>query len=195
MKKRVIFNALLFVLILVLGYILFTTIQEPIKFQAVKQERETAIVSKLIDIRKAQEAYRGVTGKFAGSFKELADTLTHGQFTIVQVNGDPDEYVEDNVVTYDTTFSPAIDSVMKMGLDLATLGEVPFVDGLEFEIKADTASYQMTVVDVVEVGVAYKDFMGDFADPKFKKYDERYDPKKKIKFGSLSKPILTGSWE
>ena len=53
----------------------------------------------------------------------------------------------------------------------------------------------MTTVDVVEVGIAYKDFMGDFGDAKYKKYDNLYDPGKKIKFGSLSKPILTGSWE
>ena len=30
---------------------------------------------------------------------------------------------------------------------------------------------------------------------KFKKYDERFDPKKKIRFGDLNKPVLTGSWE
>ena len=193
MKKRVIFNALLFILILGLGYVLFTTVQEPIKFQTLKGEKETVIINKLIQVRKAQEVYRSVTGKFAGSFQELADTLKYGKFTIVSVNGDPDD--PNSVITYDTTYKPAIDSVRNMGLDVDNLAFVPTVEGLEFEIHADSASYQQTTVDVVEVGIAYEKFMGPFADKKFKKYDNLYDPTKKIKFGSLSKPILTGSWE
>ena len=193
MKKRVIFNAILFILILVMGYILFTTVKEPIEFQAVKSERETEIVNELIKIRKAQEIYRGVTGKFAGSFQQLADTLKYGKFTIVSVNGDPDD--PNSVITYDTSYASVIDSVNNMGLVLEGLGNIPSGDNLQFDIKADTASYQMTTVDVVEVGIAYEKFMGKFKDKKYKKYDNLYDPKKKIKFGSLSKPILTGSWE
>ena len=193
MKKRVIFNALLFILILGLGYILFTTVREPIKFQTLKAEKETVIINKLIQIRKAQEIYRSVTGKFAGSFQELSDTLKNGRFTIISVNGDPDD--PNSVITYDTTYRPAIDSVKALGLDLDNLAVVPTVEGAQFEIQADTASYQQTTVDVVEVGIAYEQFMGEFADKRFKKYDNLYDPKKKIKFGSLSKPILTGSWE
>ncbi len=193
MKKRVIFNLLLMVLIAVLGYILFTTVQEPIKFQSVKTERETAIVNKLIEVRKAQEIYRSVTGKFAGSFQELADTLKYGKFTLVQVNGDPDD--PNSVITYDTTYAAVVDSITNMGWNVDELAKVPMVAGLEFDIHADTASYQMTTVDVVEVGVAYEKFMGAFADKKYKKYDAMYDPQKKIKFGSLTKPILAGSWE
>lgn len=193
MKKRVIFNVLLFLLICVLGYILFTTVQEPIKFQTVKEKKEQAIVNKLLQIKHAQELYRDVTGKFAGSFQQLADTLTHGSFALVSVTGDPDD--PNSVIEYDTSYTPAIDSVKALGWDLASLGKVPTMDGLEFNIKADTASYQMTTVDVVEVGITYADFMGEFADKKFKKYDNLYDPSKKIKFGSLTKPILTGSWE
>jgi hypothetical protein len=194
MKKRVIFNALMFLLIIFLGYVLYSQIQEPIAFQREKQRREKAIISKLVEIRKAQEAYRGVTGRFAPSFEELRNGLTNGKFRIVQVYGDPDD-PNNSEVSYDTTYIPAIDSVQKLGIELAGIGDVPFSEGLKFDIHADTTTYQSALVDVVEVGIAYNQFMGKFADPKFKKYDERYDPKKKIKFGDLSKPILTGSWE
>lgn len=195
MKKRTIFNALMFLLILFLGYVLYTQIQEPIAFQATKEEREKAVIGQLVQIRKAQEAYRGVTGKFAPSFSALVDTLKTGKFVVVQVYGDPDDPTNTEAVRYDSTYIPAIDSVMKMGIELENIGVVPYGNGIEFDIHADTASYQQTTVDVVEVGIPYAKFMGEFADPKFKKYDERYDPKKKIKFGDLNKPILTGSWE
>ena len=55
-----------------------------------------------------------------------------------------------------------IDSVKALGLDLDNLGKVPTTEGLTFNIKADTASYQMTTVDVVEVGITYADFMEEF---------------------------------
>jgi hypothetical protein len=119
--------------------------------------------------------------------------LKYGKFTIVSVNGDPDD--PNSVITYDTTYASVIESIKNMGLEIENIGRVPGSDNLTFDIKADTASYQMTTVDVVEVGIPYEKFMGRFADKKFKKYDNLYDPSKKIKFGSLSKPILTGSWE
>lgn len=195
MKKRTIFNALMFLLIILLGYILYSQIQEPIAFQQQKTLREKAVIAQLIQIRKAQEAYRGITGKFASSFEALSDTLKNGRFRIVQVYGDPDDPTNTEAIRYDTTYLPAIDSIMKMGIKLENIGVVPYGDGANFEIYSDTASYQSTTVDVVEVGIPYEKFMGEFSDAKFKKYDERYDPKKKIKFGDRSKPILTGTWE
>ncbi|MFQ5446755.1 MAG: hypothetical protein ACE5FF_07465 [Saprospiraceae bacterium] len=195
MKKRVIFNALMFILIIFLGYVLYVQIEEPIGFQRQKDRREKAVIDQLIQIRKAEEAYRGVTGRFAESFEELKNGLENGKFTVVQVYGDPDDPNNFEVVRYDTTYLPAIDSVRVMGLELDGIGLVPYGGGIEFEIHADTTTYQSALVDVVEVGIAYEKFMGKYADPKFKKYDEKYDPKKRIKFGDLNKPILTGSWE
>lgn len=195
MKKRTIFNALMFLLIIFLGYVLYSQIQEPIAFQRQKTVREEAVITQLIQIRKAQEAYRGVTGKFASSFEALVDTLKSGKFRVIQVYGDPDDPTNTEAISYDTTYLPAIDSVMKMGINLDNIGMVPYGEGVQFEIFSDTTSYQASTVDVVEVGIPYEKFMGEFADPKYKKYDERYDPKKKIKFGDRGKPILTGSWE
>ncbi|MEY3053277.1 MAG: hypothetical protein RLY31_3062 [Bacteroidota bacterium] len=197
MKKRTIFNSLMFLLILLLGYVLFTQIQEPIDFQLTKEEREKKVIDQLIKIKRAQEVYRDITGHYASSFSQLIDTISNGRYTIITVFGDPDD-PNNNVITYDTSYIPSLDSVRKMNppLDLSpTLGIVPFTNSLEFEMYADTMTYQQALVDVVEVGIAYEAFMGEFADPRFKKYDERYNPKNKIKFGDKTKPILTGSWE
>ncbi len=194
MKKRTIFNALMFLLILVLGFILYKQIQEPIAFQQMKDKREKAVTDRLVKIRKAQEAYRGVTGKFAPTFEDLTETLKNGKFMRIQVYGDVDDPTQKNI-RYDTTYMPAIDSVRALGIDLEGIDVVPYGDGAKFDIHADTVTYQSALVDVVQVGVTYETFMGEFKDARFKKYDEKYDPKKKIKFGDLNKPILTGSWE
>lgn len=194
MKKRIIFNALMGLFILFLGYVLYRQIQEPIAFQQTYKVREEAVIDQLIKIRKAQEAYRGVTGKFAATFEALVDTLNTGRFMRIQVYGDVDD-VNQKDVRYDTTYMPAIDSIKALGIELEGLSLVPYGDGAKFDIQADTVTYQSALVDVVQVGTAWETFMGEFKDARFKKYNERYDPKKKIKFGDLGKPILTGSWE
>ncbi len=77
MKKRTIFNALMALFIVALGFVLYKQIQEPIAFQQTKTTREKVVMDKLVKIRKAQEAYRGVTGKFAPTF-EATDLVNLG---------------------------------------------------------------------------------------------------------------------
>ena len=73
---------------------------------------------------------------------------------------------------------------------------VPYTDGkVKFDIEAKQIEYQSTEVPVVQVGVRQSAFMGPFADKKYQRYDQTYDPAKPIKFGDLSKPTLSGSWQ
>ena len=44
------------------------------------------------------------------------------------------------------------------------------------------------------VGIRNFDFMGEFADPKYKKYDAYYDPEKALKFGDMNSPNTNGNW-
>ena len=66
---RLVINLVLVVLTLFLLWVLISSIREPIKFKAEKEKRELAVISKLQEIRTAQEAFRGVTGGFAPDFR------------------------------------------------------------------------------------------------------------------------------
>jgi len=195
MKKRTIFNLLLVVLIGLLIWMLISGIREPIAFQQQRQRREASVIDKLIKIRRAQEAYRGITGEFAKNFDTLKQVLTNDSFALVKVIGDPDDPTNMNAVTYDTSYKLAIDSIASMGLNLDSLPFVPYTNKVIFDITADTLTYQKTKVNVVEVGIRRKVFMGPWGSERFKKYDHAYDPNKPIKFGDLNKPILSGNWE
>ncbi len=195
MKKRVYFNLLLVALIILLVYLLIASIREPIAFQREKAKRELAVIEKLIEIRQAQELFRGVKGGFAPSFDSLVKVLTRDSFRIVKVIGDPDDPNFTGEITYDTTYIPAIDSVRALGLNLDSLKYVPYTHGDTFQIAADTLTYQKTLVNVVEVGVSRRKFMGKWGSKKYAKYDNSYDPDKVIKFGDLNKPTLAGNWE
>jgi len=191
---RIAINLLFVLLACFLAYVLYGTIQEPVKFQAERTLRENAVVDKLIKIRKAQEYYRAITGEFAPNFDTLQHVLMTGNFKITKVEGDPDDPTGGKVI-YTEIEKSAKDSLAVLNFKFDDLASVPYTDGKTFDIQADTTTYQNTLVQVVEVGTRRSNFMGDYADPRFAKYDNNYDPNTIIKFGDMSKPNTSGNWE
>lgn len=192
---RLIINLILAAIVIGLIWVLIGSIQEPIAFKAEKEKREQAVINKLMDIRTAQEAFRNIKGGFAPTFDSLVDVLKTDSFAIVAVIGDPDDPNFDGEITYDTSYLPAYDSIQALGINLDSLAVIPFGGGKLFDIKADTLTYQKTLVNVVEVGTKRNVFMGRFADKRFARYDNNYDPGSVLKFGDLNKPSLAGNWE
>ena len=194
---KLVINLILVAIIAFLLYALYNSIKEPIAFKAEKERRERVVVEQLMKIRQAQEAFRDITGVFAPSFDTLTQILNSGQFKVIQVFGDPDDPNFTGEITYDTLLVPARDSMRKMlGLNnFDSLRYVPFSSGQAFDIAADVIDYQSTKVPVVEVGVQRKYFMGRFADKRFARYDQKYDPESLIKFGNMFSPNLSGNWE
>ncbi|HMQ46043.1 MAG TPA: hypothetical protein PKA00_01255 [Saprospiraceae bacterium] len=191
---RLLINLVLIAIIAGLIWVLISSIREPIAFKAEKEKREQAVIAKLRTIRTVQEAYRNITGIFASDFDELSKTLKEGRFAIISVIGDPDDPNFTGEIIYDTTYMSALDSMTALGINLDSLKYVPYGKGVSFDIQADTIDYQKTLVPVVEVGVKRKVFMGKYADARFSRYDNTYDPNSILKFGNLGAPNLSGNW-
>ena len=192
---RKLFSLAFLVLAFFLGYLLYRSIEEPITFADERVVRQDAVAEQLMVIRSTQEMYRDITGMFAPNFDTLKQVLREGEFMEVRIVGDPDDPDFDPTTAYDTIYKPAIDSINTLGIDLDRLEYVPYTEDKTFEIAADTIDYQSTKVPVVQVGIPYKEFMGRFADSRYQRYDQRYNPDAPIKFGDLSKPSLAGNWE
>ncbi len=192
---RLIINILLVLGILLGIYLLYTSIQEPIAFNAEKAKREKVVIEKLSKIRQAQEMYRSITGHYAKNFDTLAYVLKTGNFMIIQAFGDPDDPTNTEKIRRDTLLKPAKDSINLLGWNVDSLKYVPYSGGQIFNLQADTLTYQSTLVDVVEVGVARKVFMGEFGDIRFAKYDDSWDPNAQLKFGNMFAPNTSGNWE
>jgi len=190
---KTVIHLLLFLVSLGLMYALYSTIKEPIQFKTQYNKRSEAVVTKLKDIRIAQKLYRTITDTFAESFTDLENVLSTGRFEIIQVHGDRDAI--GSQVTYDTLFVAAKDSIASLGLNIMELKSIPFTDNKQFDIFAGKVDQQGIIIPVVEVSAKWGDFMGEFGDPKYKKYDKKFSPKNKIKFGSRSKANLSGNWE
>ena len=193
---KLIINLVLFALIALFTWMLINSIREPIQFQTEKQKREKAVVGNLMQLRTLQECYRSITGEFTNNYDTLKHVLSTGQFMQIKVIGDPDDPAFTGEITYDTSYSSAKDSIEAMGINIDEIKFVPFTDKkVIFEMQADTITYQKTTVPVVEVGVKRSTFMGPYADAKFSRYDSKYVPGSKIKFGDMTSPNTAGNWE
>ncbi len=192
---RLVINLVLAAVVLGLVWVLISSIREPIAFRAEYQRRENAVIDKLRMIRQAQEAFRDIKGGFAPSFDSLKKVLRQDSFRVINVVGDPDDPNFTGEVTYDTLYFAAYDSIQKLGIQLDSMEYVPFSQGTTFSIAADTLTYQSTLVNVVEVGTRYSEFMGRYASQRFARYDQSYDPANTIKFGDMNRPNLSGNWE
>ncbi len=192
---RILINIFLVLLIGLLAFMLYSSIKEPIAFGEEKERRKAAVVKSLEDIRTTQELYFKISdGQYAPSFDVLIDAMKNDSIPFVKLTEDPEDPGNTEKFIETVTYTAAIDSINSLGIDLSTLGKVPFTENLDFSIEADTVEYQSTNVWVTETGTKWKNFMGEFADPRFAKYDSKYDPNVTIKFGDMNKPSLAGSW-
>jgi hypothetical protein len=190
---RLIINTVLLLVIVALVYLFVTNITAPIEFNNEKSKRENAVVEQLKKVRNAQLIYKTIENKYASDFDSLKYVLKNGRIPIIQVTDDPSDPTGESYL-YDTLYFSAADSMATLGINIDSLDKVPYGRGASFEIQADTMTYQSTLVDVLQVGVKRKVFMGPYADPKYARYDKSYDPNSMIKFGNLNAPNTSGNW-
>lgn len=71
MKKKSIHNYLLFACVVVLGFIIFMSVSSPLRFDKEREAREEVVKSRLMQIRKASEAYKNVNGRYASKLEDM----------------------------------------------------------------------------------------------------------------------------
>ncbi len=85
---KTIFKVLLLVVIAGLAWVSVESIMKPIRFKNEKEAREKEIIARLIDIRKAQIAYKQVFNVHAATFDELIEWLNNGNIPTVRKQGE-----------------------------------------------------------------------------------------------------------
>jgi len=161
---KIAIQAVLWVLIIFFSYKIYDSINGPINFNKIKNERYADVISRLKEIRKAQIAHKDVKGFYANNFDSLVSFVDNGIFTLIQKRDS--SYLEYDkiyridmlreVIVVDTLgFIPVKDSLFKNSTDYAEMSKVP-VEGSDatFSIKADVIDKNGYKVPVFEVKVA-----------------------------------------
>ena len=163
-------QVVLAVAIIVLGYLLWESIQKPIRFNKEKDRIEQATIQRLKDIRIAQLAFRSEFGRFTGDFDSLITFLKTDSFSVVQAIGSvPDSMIEEmgrkkaeiqalkeGLISRDTIRLSVKDSLFSASYPIDSLRFAPYTQGYQFELGAGVLQTNSKVaVRVFEAKVPY----------------------------------------
>ena len=127
---------------IILGYLIFNSINSEIEFQKVAKERINENIQKLKDLRQVQIAYKKVYNKYADNFDTLFYFLNNDSIPIIKAIGEtPDSLTESealqlNIISRDTGYVLAKETVFDknyintrnpdLPLDISNLKKVPY---------------------------------------------------------------------
>ena len=206
-KKRALFF-FLWCLSIFFASQIYSSINGPIKFNKVKNERYTQVINRLKDIRNAQIAHKDVTGFYANNFDSLVSFVDNGIFTLIEKRDS--SYLEYNrlyridmlkeVEIVDTLgFVSVKDSLFDQNESYKMMAKVPIQGSdSEFSIKADIIDKNGYQVPVFEVKVA-KDIVlfdqnRDLLDQENKVISVDGVNGREIILGSMSEVSTSGNW-
>ena len=163
-KYMRIIKGVLWLLIIIFAYKVYGSINGPIEFNKVKNERYLKVIDRLKDIRNAQIAYKSVNGIYCDNFDSLINFVDTAQYTLIQKRDS--SFLEYNrtfridmlkeVIVIDTLgFASVKDSLFGESNRYKYMAQVP-IEGVDetFKIKSDIIDKNGYNVPVFEVRVS-----------------------------------------
>jgi hypothetical protein len=196
---KTIIQVVLVLVILVLGYLIYDSIMEPVRFNQEVAHRENRIVNRLKDIRQVQIAHRSRYGVFNSDIDSLIDFIKTDSLAVIKAIGSvPDslteaEAVEQGIVQRDTVWVMAKDSILtRTRYSIDSLGYIPFTGGVQFVMNSGMIERGLTKIPVFEAYTLPKDYLKDL--DRWKVYYRR-DFESGLRVGSMIEASIDGNWE
>lgn len=132
-------QVVLIAVIIIITYLLYSTIEKPIAFGKEKKARYEATINRLKDIRKAELAYKDVNGKFTGSWDTLISFVKKGTLPLVRKIGmlndsmidagwTEQKALKEGKIIRDTIRVNVMDSIFGKSYDIDNIKQVPIKD-------------------------------------------------------------------
>ncbi|SDS64384.1 hypothetical protein SAMN04487764_2697 [Gillisia sp. Hel1_33_143] len=170
---KLLFQLLLWIVIIFLGYLVFNAVYDPIQFNKVKEKRYSKVIDRLKDIRAAQLAHQEITGSFEKDFDGLIKFIDTAEFVLTQRRDTTyldEEYrkaygvdkLKDDYVIDTLGYASVKDSLFKNSDRYKKMMIIP-VEGVDakFEMSAGTLVKNDSKIPVFEVKVPKKILLFD----------------------------------
>ena len=209
MKKVI--QIILAIVILVLIFQLYKSIQTPIEFRDIKRARYEATIEKLKNIRTAQLAFKDEHGRFTGSFDSLINFVKYDSLTLVKAKGrlshslleagwTEKRAVKEGIISRDTLKIAIKDSLFSKGFDADDLWRVPSTENDTIQLGAGVVETGNVNVKVFEAKVHNNTLLHGLNEQLLVNLNERMRKKQKkypgVKVGDLKNPNNNaGNWE
>ena len=195
---------LLWPVIFILAFFVYSSIQSEINFQKNAELRIEENIQKLKDLRALQIAYKRVNNVYANNLDSLMSFFYNDSMPIVKAEGETPDSLTDSealrlgIISRDTAFLAATDVVFdesylknrneKYPLNTDALTIIPFTEK-SYTIDAGMVEKGNVAVQVFEISATYADvFTGLDAENK------KYDLDRLLKVGSMNEASLNGNW-
>ncbi|MFW5707511.1 MAG: hypothetical protein ACOC12_06305 [Bacteroidota bacterium] len=196
---KTIIQIVLALVIVVLGYLIYESVLEPVRFNQEVAHREAVIVQRLKDIRQVQIAHRSRFGRFTSDLDSLVEFYKTDSLPVIRAIGTvPDtltesEAVDMGIVQRDTSWISTTDSLLtNANYPIDSLPFVPFTDGVKFTMDASKIERGLTELPVFEAYALPEDYLEDM--DRWKVYYTR-DIEQGLRVGSMFEASTDGNWE
>lgn len=214
-KNRIFFSILLWIITGIFGYLIYSSVMAPIRFDQEKEIRFEAAVNKMLDIKKAQLAYKSIKGHYAPTFDSLVNFIESERFEIIErkdtsvpdvarnaafgLSNGEGGYFKDIVITKSLGFKSVKDSLFKNTDRYKRLNKVKIED-FEVPVKMETGSIVVkdkafpTLEVTIDKNEILKGMDEDLLEQEKKITSIDEINGEKITLGSLNDVTLTGNW-
>jgi predicted small secreted protein len=198
--KKTIIQIILIAIAIVLGYLTYQSIMEPVNFNKEKKAREKVVIQYLKDIRSAEFIYKQLNNRYTGSFDTLIHFMDSAEIPVVKMIPDP------NDTTYTLTINDTIgyvkvaDSLFRnqKNVDYHHIDIIPFSGGKKFQLKAGVIKKGGIKVNVFEVKAPFETYLKGMNEQLIVNLKASRKELKKypgLKVGSMTEPSTDGNWE
>lgn len=209
---KLVIQIVLWIVIIFLGWKLYSSVIGPVEFNNVKEARYAKVINSLKDIQAAELAHKEITGSFTGDWDSLVRFLDTAKFAITQRRdtsyadvaknkafGISEGYFLEKSLIDTLGFTPVKDSLYGSTDRYKTMMNVP-VDGVnaKFDLKAGKIVKNDATYSVFEAKVSKDVVLGDLnkdllaQEKQVQSVDGVNGPD--IKVGSLEDVNTTGNW-
>jgi len=198
--KKILVQLGLFVVIVALGYFVYNSIMEPVRFNKEKQLREVVVIERLKDIRSSQFIYKELSGSYAPNFDTLISFLKVAEIPIVKMVQDPNDTTFSISINDTVGFINVADSLFgkRDNFKFSQLQTIPFSGGELFEMQSDTVERGGVKVHVFEAKAPFTSFLKGMNEQAVINIIAKFEDIEKypgLKVGSLVEPSTDGNWE
>lgn len=197
---KAVIQFVLAIIIVVLGYLVYDSIMEPVRLNQIKKKREKVVIQRMKDIKSAELTYKQLNGSYTDNWDSLIQFIDSAQIPVVKIIPDPTDTTFTLTINDTLGYVRVYDSLFhhKTNVDLSQFMITPFSGGDTIELHAGRIDKGGVKVDVFEAKAPYSSYL--------KGIDEQYiinltagkkdiDLYPGIKVGSMTEPSTDGNWE
>lgn len=200
MKKRLIIEVVLAIVIVGLVIMVIRSVMEPVKFKSEKDFRYENTIQRLKDIRDVEIAFKTINRRYTSDFDSLINFAKEGNLYIVKMVPDPTDTTFRRSILDTIGTVPVMDTLFKNreNFNPENLRYIPHSAGQIFKLEAGFVEKSKIMIPVFQCSALNTQILKGMDEQTI--YNE--DAKLKINdrfpglmVGSMEEPSTDGNWE